>query len=68
MYTQKFTNTAKDIQCEYCTEHLPEGRCAQKKCPYITERIEANAVSYGDVLSGIVFPNSSARKRLPHLY
>ena len=38
-----------------------------EKCPYIAEIIEANAVSYGDVLSSIVFPNSSVRKRLPHL-
>lgn len=55
MYTRKFTYTAKDVQCKNCTEHLPGGRCVQKKSPYIVEQVGANSITFSDVLSDVVF-------------
>ena len=67
MYIRKFKYTAKELECEYCAERMRGGKCAHKKCPYIAEKVEANAITYGDVLSNIDFPDRSICNRLPHL-
>lgn len=67
MYIRKFKYTAKDLECEYCADRLRGGKCAHEKCPYIAEKVEANAITYGDVLSNIDFPDPNICNRLPHL-
>lgn len=64
MYTRKYNFTAEEMSCRNCTEYLPGGICKKRKCPYMEQRIEANTVTYGDVLTAICFPNRKVRKRL----
>ena len=45
MYIRRFTYKKEDVDCKLCAEFRGRKKCPHKICPYITERIEAGAVT-----------------------
>ena len=66
-YIHKFTYSAEDVDCKFCTEVVGRKGCRQEVCPYYAERIEAGVISYGEAISSLIPPTSSIRPRLPGL-
>ena len=46
MYIRRFTYKKEDVDCKLCTEYRGRKKCPHNICPYITESIEAGAVTY----------------------
>lgn len=67
MYKRKFTYKAQDVDCKFCTEYRGKNKCPHSVCPYITERIEAGAVSYQDAIAAMVPSSCKMARRLPKL-
>ena len=54
MYIRRFTYKKEDVDCKLCTEYRGRKKCPHKICPYITERIEAGAVTYEEAINAMV--------------
>ena len=67
MYIRRFTYKKEDVDCKLCTEYRGGKKCPHKICPYITERIEAGAVTYQEAVNAIVHPGCQMIRRLPKL-
>lgn len=68
MYIRRFKYKAKDVDCKYCTEYKGKNKCPHSVCPYISERIEAGAVTYQDAVTAMVQPGCQIRNSGDHLY
>lgn len=67
-YKRKFTYTRKDVACQYCTEYRGKGhKCPHAVCPYMAERIEAGAVTYGSAVMAMFPYYCNMLERLPRL-
>ena len=67
MYIRRFTYKKEDVDCKLCTEYRGGKKCPHNICPYITERIEAGAVTYQEAVNAIVHPGCQMIRRLPKL-
>ena len=67
MYIRRFTYKKEDVVCKLCTEYRGRKKCPHNICPYITERIEAGAVTYQEAVNAIVHPGCQMIRRLPKL-
>ena len=67
MYIRRFTYKKEDVDCKLCTEYRGGKKSPHKICPYITERIEAGAVTYQEAVNAIVHPGCQMIRRLPKL-
>ena len=67
MYIRRFTYKKEDVDCKLCTEFRGRKKCPHKICPYITERIEAGAVTYQEAVNAMVHPGCQMIRRLPKL-
>ena len=67
MYIRRFTYKKEDVDCKLCTEYRGRKKCPHKICPYITERIEAGAVTYQEAVNAMVHPGCQLIRRLPKL-
>ena len=67
MYIRRFTYKKEDVDCKLCTEYRGRKKCPHKICPYITERIEAMAVTYHEAVNARVPPGGQKIRRLPKL-
>lgn len=67
MYIRRFKYKAKDVDCKYCTEYRGKNKCTHSVCPYISERMEAGAVTYQDAVTAMVQPGCQMARRLPKL-
>lgn len=45
--------TAEDVDCRYCLQY-GRGRCRSRTCPYLAERLEAGAVTMGELVAETV--------------
>ena len=67
-YKRKFTYSRKDVACQYCTEYRGKGhKCPHAVCPYMAERIEAGAVTYGSAILAMIPRERHLVARLPSL-
>ena len=67
MYIRRFTYKKEDVDRKLCTEYRSRKKCPHKICPYITERIEAGAVTYQEAVNAMVHPGCQMIRRLPQL-
>ena len=67
MYIRRFTYKKEDVDCKLCTEFRGRKKCPHKICPYITERIEAGAVTYQEAVNAMVHSGCQLIRRLPKL-
>lgn len=67
MYIRRFTYKKEDVGCKLCTEFRGRKKCPHKICPYITERIEAGAVTYQEAVNAMVHSGCQLIRRLPKL-
>ena len=67
MYIRRFTYTKEDVDSKLCTEYWGGKKCPHKICPYITERIEAGAVTYQEAVNAMVHPGCQMIRRLLQL-
>ena len=67
MYIRRFTYKKEDVDCKLCTEYRGGKKCPHKICPYITERIEAGAVTYQEAVNAMVHLGCQMIRRLPKL-
>lgn len=67
MYIRRFTYKKEDVDRKLCTEYRGRKKCPHKICPYITERIEAGAVTYQEAVNAMVHPGCQMIRRLPQL-
>lgn len=67
IYIRRFTYKKEDVDCKLCTEYRGRKKCPHKICPYITERIEAGAVTYEEAVNAMVHPGCRMARRLPKL-
>ena len=67
MYIRRFTYKKEDVDRKLCTEYRGRKKCPHKICPYITERIEAGAVTYQEAVNAMVHPGCQMISRLPQL-
>lgn len=68
MYIRKFTYKKEDLDCKLCTEYRGKKHsCPHAVCPFITERIEAGAVTYWDAVSALIPAQYRCSRRLPKL-
>lgn len=67
MYIRRFTYKKEDVDCKLCAEFRGRKKCPHKICPYITERIEAGAVTYQEAVNAMVHSGCQLIRRLPKL-
>ena len=67
MHIGRFTYKREDVDCKLCTEYRGGKKCPHPVCPYITERIEAGAVTYQDAVYAMIHPGCQLIRRLPKL-
>ena len=67
MHIRRFTYKREDVDCKLCTEYRGGIKCPHSVCPYITERIEAGAVTYQDAVYAMILPGCQLIRRLPKL-
>lgn len=67
MYIRRFTYKREDVDCKFCTEYQGEKECPHTICLYLTERIEAGAVTYQDAVHALIHPGYQLIRRLPQL-
>ena len=67
MYIRRFTYKKEDVDCKLCAEFRGRKKGPHKICPYITERIEAGAVTYQEAVNAMVHSGCQLIRRLPKL-
>lgn len=68
MYICTFKYTPEDVACKLCTEYKKRNCTAPSGCLCIAERIEAGAVSYGEIVhAAFKKPSVTLRWRLRYL-
>ena len=67
MHIRRFTYKREDVDCKLCTEYRGRKKCPHPVCPYITERIEAGAVTYQNAVYAMIHPGCLLVRRLPKL-
>ena len=67
MYIRRFTYKKEDVDCKLCTEFRGRKKCPHKICPYITERIEAGAVTYQEAVNAMVHSGKCRERWKRHL-
>ena len=68
MHIRKPTYKKEDVDCKLCTEYRGKKHpCPHDVCPFITERIEAGAVTYWDAVNAMVSSQYRFSRRLPKL-
>lgn len=68
MHIRKATYKKEDVDCKLCTEYRGKKHpCPHDVCPFITERIEAGAVTYWDAVNAMVSSQYRFSRRLPKL-
>lgn len=69
MILSRFHYDTENTKCIYCTAHHKGKGCTEKKCPWLSERLDAGAVPYNELLK-VCFENLQNKRlkaRLRHL-
>ena len=67
MFINTFRYLPEHVDCRLCTEYITGTGCTALGCPWLAERIEADVVSYKEVISETFADYHSLRRRLKML-
>lgn len=62
-----FKYRPEDVDCRYCTDYSRKHGCRSAHCPYLSERIEAGVVGYGEAVAETFKAVPAIRYRLAYL-